>query len=83
MTNEDIAIEPNRAKQELVRLSVNMNTETADALKQLAASKGVSYTEAIRRAVSIAKYFDDVTNEGQRIQIVSADRSEVRELLVL
>lgn len=71
------------ATQELVRLSVNMNPETADALKELAASKHLSYTEAIRRAIAIAKYIDDEVKDGRRVQTVDEERKDIRELILI
>lgn len=71
------------AQQELVRLSVNMNPETAEALKELANSKHLSYTEAVRRAIAIAKYINDEVNEGRKVQTVDADRKDIRELILI
>lgn len=69
--------------QKLVRLSVNMNAETAEALKQIADERGLSYTEAVRRAISITKFIEDELEEGRRIQTVDADRKDVRELILM
>ena len=71
------------ATQELVRLSVNMTPETAEALKELAASKHLSYTEAIRRAIAIAKYIDDEVKDGRKVQTVDDERKDIRELILI
>ncbi len=71
------------AGQKLVRLSVNMNEETAAALKELAAERGLSYTEAVRRAISIAKFVEDELGEGRKIQTVDSQRKDVRELILM
>jgi len=68
---------------QLVRLNVNLNSETADALKEIADHRGISFTEAVRRAISVYKFIDEETQEGRRIQTVSPDRSEVRELVLM
>jgi len=70
-------------QQELVRLSVNMNPETAEALKQFAASKHLSYTEAVRRAIAIAKYISDEVSEGRKVQTVDENRKDIRELILI
>lgn len=54
-------------RSDLVRLSVNMNQKTADALVELADSKGISYTEAVRRAISVYYYLDNEARKGRRI----------------
>ncbi|WP_258059977.1 MULTISPECIES: CopG family transcriptional regulator [unclassified Rathayibacter] len=69
--------------EQLVRLSINMNPETAAALKEFAQAKRLSYTEAVRRAIAIAKYIEDEVREGRKIQTVDADRNEVRELILM
>ena len=68
---------------QLVRLNVNLNSETAVALKEIADHRGISFTEAVRRAISVYKFIDEETQEGRRIQTVSPDRSEVRELVLM
>lgn len=54
----------------LVRLSVNMNQETAEALKDLAQERGISYTEAVRRAIMLTDYLMSVEDEGGFVEIV-------------
>jgi hypothetical protein len=67
----------------LIRLSVNMNAETAAALKEYAASTKLSYTEAVRRAIAIAKYINDEKLEGRKIQTTDPERNEIRELILM
>lgn len=64
------------------RLSVNMNDETASDLYQLARRRGVTYTETVRRIVSVARFLDDETELGRTIQIVDHDANKVRELVI-
>lgn len=68
---------------ETSRLSVNINRETAEALKQMAKDRGISVTEAVRRAVAIAKFVEDETGRGHRIQVVGDNGDSARELMVL
>lgn len=67
----------------LTRLNVNLNAETADALKEIAEHRGISFTEAVRRAISVYKFIDDETQEGHRIQTVDPERNQVRELVLM
>lgn len=59
---------------DVVRLSVNLNQETADALHELVRRKGISYTEVLRRAISVHHYLEAETKAGRRI-ITSDKRS--------
>lgn len=77
------ATETRPTTQNLIRLSVNMNPETAELLKHFASSKHLSYTEAIRRAIAIAKYIDDEVAEGRKIQTTDPERTDVRELVLM
>lgn len=53
------------------RLSVNINDETAEALRELADRKGTSVTEIVRRAVSVYKFVEDeVGTNGKQLQLV-------------
>lgn len=57
------------------RLSVNINDETANALREIAKDEGTTVTEVVRRAVSVYKFFDDARDEGKTIQLVGKDES--------
>jgi len=83
VTNAEASREPKTQEQQLVRLSVNMNPETAAALKEFAQSKHLSYTEAVRRAIAIAKYIEDEIHDGRKVQTVDPVRNEVRELILV
>jgi len=72
-----------QAEQQLVRLSVNMNAETAAALRELAEERNISFTEAVRRAISVYKFVDDEAREGRKIQTTDADHGNVRELVLM
>ncbi len=66
-----------------VRLNVNLNAETAAVLKQLTEERGISFTEAVRRAISVYNYIDGEVRSGRRIQTTNADRSDVREFILM
>jgi len=77
---EELTHKPSPPK--LVRLSVNLNQESADALKAVSEKKGISYTEAVRRAIAIGKFVDDAVAVGSTIQVVDAN-GNVREAVLL
>jgi hypothetical protein len=83
MANTETSKNLTAHEQQLVRLSVNMNPETAAALKSFASKKHLSYTEAVRRAIAIAAYIEEEVEEGRKIQTVDPTRNEVRELVLV
>jgi hypothetical protein len=52
-----------------MRLAVNLGPESADVLKEYAARKGVSVTEAIRRAIAVLAYVDEVQRRGAALNV--------------
>ncbi len=70
-------------REDLTRLSVNMNQETADALKKYADKHGVSYTEAVRRAISLLHFIEGERSTGATILIESADQKTIRKAVFL
>lgn len=69
--------------RELVRLNVNLNAETAEALKEIAEERGISFTEAVRRAISVYKYIDDEVQEGRKVTTSDQENKNVKELVLL
>ena len=67
----------------VTRLSVNLSREVADALKSIATERGITLTEAIRRAISTQKFIEDVLDRGGKILIVEEGESTPRELVFL
>lgn len=56
------------------RLSVNINDETAAALKELAARRDTSVTEIVRRAVAVYKFVEDEVGQGGKsLQLIDAN----------
>ncbi len=65
-----------------VRLSINLNDELAEVLKTIADKRGITATEAIRRAIAWYKFIDDeVIDGGSRIQLVDRDGDRVKEVV--
>lgn len=75
MTQSTSADEPVK----VVRLSINLNPETADTLKDLAARQGLTITEAVRRAISVYSYVIEAKANNEQVQLVGNGR--VRELV--
>jgi hypothetical protein len=73
----------NAADTALTRLNVNLNQETAAALKEIAARENISLTEAVRRAIAIFKFVEDEQAEGRKIQTMDANESNKRELVLM
>lgn len=67
----------------LVRLSVNMNQDTAEALKEIADEAGISLTEAVRRAISVYKFVEDEIDKGRHVQTADEKGGNVRELVLM
>lgn len=68
---------------ELTRLSVNLNRETAEALKDIADREGISLTEAIRRAIALLKFITDEQAQGRKVQTMDANDRDKRELILM
>lgn len=57
----------------VTKLNVNINDETAAALKDLAERRQTTVTEIVRRAVSVYKFIEDEVTDGDaRLKIVRA-----------
>jgi hypothetical protein len=52
------------------RLSVNLSLDTAEVLKGLARRKGITITDAIRRAIAVWSFVEDELDKGNRIAVV-------------
>lgn len=52
-----------------VRLSVNLSAEAAEFVRSMTAERGITITEAIRRALSTQKYVEEARRRGARIFI--------------
>jgi hypothetical protein len=53
----------------LVRLAVNLGPEAADVLKEYASRKGISVTEAVRRAIAVLAFVDETQRRGASINV--------------
>lgn len=55
------------------RLNININSETEQALEELAGRKETTVTEIVRRAVSVYNFLDAEMAAGKRLQVVEGD----------
>lgn len=56
-------------KAEVVRMSVNLAPDVAAALQDVAARRGITITDAIRKAISMLKYLDDADQRRAKVLI--------------
>jgi hypothetical protein len=83
MANPKAPVRDNSVETGVVRLNVNLNAETAAALRKIADEREISFTEAVRRAISVYNFIDEETQAGRRVQTTDSDRNNVRELIWL
>lgn len=57
------------------RLSVNVNDDTAAALRDLSAAKGITITEVVRQAVSVFHLIEAETRQGKSMRLVEREAS--------
>lgn len=65
------------------RLNVNINDETAAALKDLAQRQGMSVTEVVRRAAGVYKFLNDELGDGHTLQLVDNKTKERTTIAIL
>ncbi len=70
---------------DVVRLSINLAPDVATALKDLASARGLSITEAVRRAIAVWKFVEDERARGHRLAVVESDgkTERIREVVLL
>lgn len=71
--------------QDVVRLSINLAPDVAKTLKELAKSKNISITEAVRRAIAVWRFMEAETGRGNRIAVVETvnGKDSLREVVLL
>lgn len=69
--------------EKLTRLSVNLNKETAKALKDTAQAEKITYTETIRRGIAVYKFLTDEVRKGRVITIADKNGDNAKEVLFL
>ena len=64
-----------------IKMSVNLPEETVNSLRELAKSKGITMTEALRQAIANDKYLNDAQAEGSKILVNSKDGKDTKQLV--
>ena len=65
----------------VVRTTVNLHPDAVAALREMAADRGTTVAEIIRRAIWMEKYVHDALKEGSKILVQDADRA-LKELVI-
>ena len=66
------------------KLTVQFGDDTSKLLKELAAEKGTSQTEIIRRALAMYRYLDKETRDGdKRVSVTSAKENKILKDVIL
>lgn len=65
----------------IVRLTANISSEVFAALVEIATKNGTTKTEALRRAISHQKFFNDAVAKGEKILLRSPD-GQYREVIL-
>jgi len=78
-----MSIEEKESATGAVRLSIKLSAEAAEAIREVTERRGITITEAIRRAISIHKYIDDANARGAKILIREQDDSMMELVFVL
>jgi predicted transcriptional regulator len=65
----------------MAKITVNLPDEVVKAIEEMARSRGISKTEALRQAVSLSSFLDRERKEGARLLIERPEGGGVRELV--
>jgi len=66
-----------------VKISANLSDAVVNALKEIAAKRGISMTEALRQAISHEKYFQDAIDQDQKILLEEPKSGRLREVVLV
>ncbi len=58
------------------RLSVNINAESAEVLRRVTAERGITTTEAVRRAIGLLGFFEETLRSGSKILVEDKDKHQ-------
>lgn len=60
-------------RTEFQRLSVNINPESAEILRRVTRERGLSTTEAIRRAIGLLGFFEEAKRKEATVYVEDAE----------
>ena len=61
------------------KVTVNLSDETIEDLREVASKRGITLTEAIRKAIATEKFVQDERDEGAKI-LIEKPGERVREV---
>lgn len=72
-------------EQPVVRLSVNLAPDVAEVLKRWTATKRISITEGIRRAIAVWNFLETERLNGNRLAVIEPHPhgDKVREIILV
>lgn len=77
------AIQQTVATSTQQRLNVNINSETAAALRKLKEEKGLNATEIVRNAIALYEYLADEKKNGRKVQTSDAYGKDKHDIVFL
>lgn len=60
------------------RVTVNLGEDVVDALTDIAGSRGITLTEALRQAIANEKFLQDEIDQGSKLLIEDKDKNVQR-----
>ena len=63
------------ASERAVKTTLNLSEDAAAVLRDLAEDRNTTFSEVIRRALSLDKYLHDATRSGRRILVEDPDKT--------
>ena len=63
------------------KVTVNLSTEAVQALQDIADSRGVTLTEALRQAIATEKFLSEEVRQGNKILVERPDQG-IREIIL-
>lgn len=72
-------------KAKVIRLSINLAPDVAEVLLRRKKAKGISITEAIRRAIAVWDFVETEKALGHRLALIECDgdKERVREIVLV
>jgi hypothetical protein len=65
----------------VVKVSVNLPSDSVDWLKDLADRDGITMTEALRRSISTQKFVKETTDKGGKLLVEDPDAKALRQVI--
>jgi hypothetical protein len=66
---------------DIVKISANLPADAVEALKKLAAKRGISMTEVLRTAIGTEAYLDKARTEDRQKVLLEDEKGKIRELV--